>query len=216
MWRGARSPLLIFQGGGPGRAHLLRYIHFNSPGSCGAHVPCSSTLAGLLSASLLLTRAIRWARRSFRPVQRSITVAGSQSLAAGEFGLIARHLTTLGARRSDVVLGVGDDAAILDHPTSRGLRSAGMCIALAGHTREQLTQNIEESVRHLVGQLAGEGFTSAWVTLALTLPQVDDALVQTIADALHNVCMQHNLAVIGGDTTAGKASLTIFVLAAHD
>ena len=137
-------------------------------------------------------------------------------MAAGEFALIARHLTTLGARRTDVVLGVGDDAAILEHPTSRGLRSAAACIALAGHTGAQLTRSIKESVRQLVGQLAAEGFTPAWATLALTLPQVDDALVQSIADAVHDACLQHNLAVIGGDTTAGKASLTIFMLAARD
>lgn len=137
-------------------------------------------------------------------------------MATGEFALIARHLTTLGARRTDVVLGVGDDAAILEHPTSRGLRCAGTCIALTGHTGAQLTQEIEVSVRQLVEQLAAEGFTPAWVTLALTLPQVDDVLVQSIADAVHDACLQHDLAVVGGDTTAGKASLTIFVLAAHD
>lgn len=137
-------------------------------------------------------------------------------MAAGEFDLIARHLTTLGARRTDVVLGVGDDAAILEHPTSRGLRSAVTCIALAGHTGAQLTRSIDNSIRQLVGQLAGEGFIPAWVTLALTLPQVDEVLVRSIADAVHGVCLQHNLAVIGGDTTAGKASLTIFMLAAHD
>lgn len=135
---------------------------------------------------------------------------------SGEFALIARHLTTLGARRTDVVLGVGDDAAILDHPSSHGLRSAAMCISLAGHSNALVMRTINESIRHLATELSDEGFSPAWVTLALTLPQFDNVLVQSIAGALHEACLQHNLAVIGGDTTAGKASLTIFVLAAHN
>ena len=137
-------------------------------------------------------------------------------MATGEFDLIARHLTTLGARRSDVVLGVGDDAAILEHPAASELRSAATCIALTELTSERLARSIQDSVQQLVEQLTDKGCAPAWVTLALTLSQVDDGLVQSIADAIHRASLEHNLAVVGGDTTSGKPSLTIFVLGVHE
>jgi len=48
-------------------------------------------------------------------------------MALGEFELIERYLSRLGARRDDVLLGVGDDAALLRPP-------AGLELALAADT----------------------------------------------------------------------------------
>ena len=63
----------------------------------------------------------------------------------------------------------------------------------------------------LYARLRDDGFTPAWATLALTLARSDQMLVRAVATAVHEACVTRGIAVIGGDTTAGADSLTIFL-----
>ena len=92
-------------------------------------------------------------------------------MAAGEFQLIARHLSRLGADRPDVVLGPGDDAALLD-PGGRALAVAHGHSDAAGEPRAAAVACLREA---LAG-LAEAGATPAWATLALSLAPGDYVL----------------------------------------
>jgi thiamine-monophosphate kinase len=131
--------------------------------------------------------------------------------ATGEFALIARHLSALGAPRNDVSVAVGDDAAILDTAPGAECCSACACVALAHGPDQCLAQSVAATIENLVVRLQDDGFTPAWATLVLTLSRTDDALVHLLAAAVHSACTAHGIAVIGGDTTAGAGSLTIFL-----
>jgi thiamine-monophosphate kinase len=132
-------------------------------------------------------------------------------LSSSEFELIRQHLSALGANRADVRLGVGDDAALIAPTPSADLRCACMCVALCAQSAQGIGHVVESAVQQLSSVLRDAGFIPAWATLALTLARADDRLVRLVADAVHRVCLAHDIAVIGGDTTSGEASLTIFL-----
>ncbi len=130
---------------------------------------------------------------------------------SGEFALIARYLSELGAPRKDVSVAVGDDAAILDPAPGAERCSACACVALAHEPDQRLSRSVAATIENLVVRLQDGGFTPAWATLVLTLSRTDDTLVRLVAAAVHSACTAHGIAVVGGDTTAGAGSLTVFL-----
>jgi thiamine-monophosphate kinase len=136
-------------------------------------------------------------------------------MALSEFELIERYFARLGAPRDDVVLGVGDDAALLDVPVGLALAvSADTCIAgvhfprdldpcAAGH--RALAVNLSD--------LAAMGARPAWFTLCLTLPEARPEWLEPFAAGLAGLAMRHGVALIGGDVTRGPETvITIQVL----
>src|SRR5277367_5438332 len=92
-----------------------------------------------------------------------------------EFELIGRYFSRLGAARSDVVLGIGDDAALLSVPDGAELAAAVDTIVAGRHFPQD---SDARSVGHRalavnLSDLAAMGATPAWATLALTLPAAD-------------------------------------------
>ena len=131
-----------------------------------------------------------------------------------EFELIARYFRQLGALRQDVVLGVGDDAALLRVPSGCELVAAidtliegvhfppGSPPASIGH--RALAVNLSD--------LAAMGATPAWALLALTLPRPGENWLQDFARGFGALALEHGIALVGGDTTAGALSITVQVL----
>lgn len=130
---------------------------------------------------------------------------------AGEFELIKQHLSALGAPRADVELGVGDDAAVVDVAPHDEIRCTCACVMLVDRSQQRLTQAIDAVFKDLVAALKNDAFSPAWATLVLTLSQADETFIHAIATAVHTACCAEGIAVIGGDTTAGSDSLTIFL-----
>ncbi|HPY41434.1 MAG TPA: thiamine-phosphate kinase, partial [Thiolinea sp.] len=56
------------------------------------------------------------------------------------------------------------------------------------------------------------GATPRWFTLALTLPRVDQVWLTKFAQGLRELATQHQIFLIGGDTTRGPLSITIQVM----
>ncbi|WP_252390225.1 thiamine-phosphate kinase, partial [Escherichia coli] len=49
----------------------------------------------------------------------------------------------------------------------------------------------------------------AWLTLALTLPDVDEAWLESFSDSLFDLLNYYDMQLIGGDTTRGPLSMTL-------
>jgi thiamine-monophosphate kinase len=132
-------------------------------------------------------------------------------MALSEFDIIARYFTGKGPRRDDVVLGVGDDAALLAVPASRQLVVAVDTLVAGrhfpGHTGafdigwKALAVNLSD--------LAAMGATPAWATLSLTMPGVDQAWLQAFANGFFSLADPYCVALVGGDTTRGPLSVTV-------
>ena len=95
----------------------------------------------------------------------------------GEFELIARHFAVLTQRRADVVLGVGDDAALLDPPPGQELVVTVDTLALGVHFFADCPPAAlgHKALAVNLSDLAAMGAEPAWALLALTLPTADEA-----------------------------------------
>lgn len=130
-----------------------------------------------------------------------------------EFDLIALIAERAAISRNDVVVGIGDDAAVLTVP--------------AGHQLVVSTDTLIDGVHFPAGtdpasigwkalavnlsDLAAMGASPAWVSLALTVPEADEVFVTAFIDGFVALAAQHRVALIGGDTTRGALSITLTV-----
>ncbi|MEI8297579.1 MAG: thiamine-phosphate kinase [Pseudomonadota bacterium] len=132
----------------------------------------------------------------------------------GEFELIDRYFSQLGAQRADVVQGVGDDAALLAVPPGQQLVT---CVdtLVAGHHFPHDSHADDIGWRALavnLSDLAAMGATPAWAMLALTMPDVDEEWLEGFAAGFGALAMQHGVALVGGDTTRGPLSISVSLL----
>jgi thiamine-monophosphate kinase len=129
---------------------------------------------------------------------------------ASEFDLIARIHARVAAR-DDVMLGIGDDAAILAPPPGRHLVVAMDTLNAGVHfPAETAAADIGwKALAVNLSDLAAMGATPAWCTLSLSLPQSDATWIDAFLDGFLALAAQHAVALVGGDTTRGPLSVCV-------
>jgi len=127
-----------------------------------------------------------------------------------EFSLIDRIRERAGSR-SDVVLGIGDDAAVLKVPEGHHLMvSTDSLVAGVHFPADTAAADIGwKSLAVNLSDLAAMGATPAWVTLALTLPDADADWLDGFLDGFCELADEFGVALVGGDTTRGPLSITL-------
>ncbi len=129
-----------------------------------------------------------------------------------EFTLID-HIRRRAAGRGDVVLGIGDDAALLQPP-------AGMLLAVATDTLNAGVHFPGDTPPADIGwkalavnlsDLAAMGATPAWASLSLSLPAADADWLDGFLDGFLALADAHDVALVGGDTTRGPLSVSVTV-----
>lgn len=128
-----------------------------------------------------------------------------------EFGLIEQFLAHATGRGEDVVLGIGDDAAIVNLPASRQLAICTDTL-VAGRHFLSATAPADIGWKALavnLSDLAAMGAEPRWFTLALTLPEADSAWLEAFARGLGQLAAQTGTSLVGGDTTRGPLAITI-------
>lgn len=138
---------------------------------------------------------------------------GSERRAAevtAEFDLIERIRRRVGAR-SDVILGIGDDAAVLQMPPGKQLVVAMDALNAGVHfPPETAPADIGwKSLAVNLSDLAAMGARPAWCTLSLSLPQGESAWVDAFLDGFLELADRHGIALVGGDTTRGPLSVCV-------
>ncbi len=131
-------------------------------------------------------------------------------MAAAEFDLIAR-IRQRAAARGDVVLGIGDDCALLAPPPGMQLAVTMDALNIGVHFPPE-TSPADIGWKALavnLSDLAAMGARPAWGTLSLSLPQGDLAFVDGFFDGFFALAAQHGFALVGGDTTRGPLSIAI-------
>jgi len=130
-----------------------------------------------------------------------------------EFDIIARYFAARPARRPDVALGIGDDAAVLRVPPGCELVLAVDTLVSGVHFPED-TPPEDIGYKALavnLSDLAAMGAEPAWLSLALTLPEPDEAWLAGFAAGLFELADAHGMALVGGDTTRGPLSVSVQV-----
>ncbi len=130
-----------------------------------------------------------------------------------EFELIKQYFSALTPSRDDVLLGIGDDCALLQTPTGKAV-AVSIDTLVSGQHFEPNTSAYDLGHKSLavgLSDLAAMGAEPAWFTLALTLPGVDVEWLQDFSRGLAALAGEHGIQLVGGDTTSGPLTISIQV-----
>lgn len=131
-----------------------------------------------------------------------------------EFTLIRRYFMDRGARRSDVRIGVGDDAAVLRPPSGQELLLTTDTLVAGRHFPDEGFPPAALGHRTLavnLSDIAAMGGTPAWALLALTLPEVREEWIAAFADAFSGLAEHCDVALVGGNVARGPLAVTATV-----
>lgn len=134
-----------------------------------------------------------------------------------EFQLIQSYFSEPGQAmafeqaRADVVLGIGDDCAIVTPRQQANLAFSIDTLVSGVHFPHDTTPAAiaHKALTVNLSDLAAMGAEPAWFTLSLTLPDYDEAWLQQFSQSLFSLARKNNLQLIGGDTSHGPLSITI-------
>ncbi|WP_455852071.1 thiamine-phosphate kinase [Pantoea endophytica] len=132
-------------------------------------------------------------------------------MSCGEFELIARYFNRVTSSRRDVEKGIGDDCALLNVSEKQTLAiSTDTLVAGVHFLRDIHPADLGyKAVAVNLSDLAAMGADPAWLTLALTLPEIDEEWVAAFSDSLFELLDYYDMQLIGGDTTRGPLSMTL-------
>ena len=128
----------------------------------------------------------------------------------GEFDLIKRYFTPA-SYSADVLLGVGDDAAVLAVPPGYRLVMAVDTIVEGVHFPVG-TSAADIAYRALavnLSDMAAMGAQPRWFTLSLCLPDSNEQWLSEFARSLNHLAMRYGVQLVGGDTVKGPLNISI-------
>lgn len=131
-------------------------------------------------------------------------------MSLAEFALIDR-IRARSKGRDDIVLGIGDDAALLQPLAGHWLAVTADTLNSGVHfPPETLPADIGwKTLAVNLSDLAAMGAEPAWGTLALSLPEAHATWIDAFADGFFALADAHDWRLIGGDTTRGPLSLSV-------
>ncbi len=127
-----------------------------------------------------------------------------------EFDLIDHYFAKRAGQRADVILGIGDDCALLKAPTDQILAVSTDTLVAGVHFPLNTSPKAlgHKSLAVSLSDLAAMGAEPAWVLLSLTLLQADDVWLTAFADGFFALLEYYSMQLIGGNTTQGPLSIT--------
>lgn len=128
-----------------------------------------------------------------------------------EFELIRHYFKSSALQRSDVPLGIGDDCALVAPKPFHHLAVTTDTMVSGVHFDERLGP-FELGYKLMavnLSDLASMGAEPCWISLALTLPEVDQGWLEIFSLGMAALAKPYQVSLIGGDTTRGPLSLTL-------
>lgn len=129
----------------------------------------------------------------------------------GEFDLITKYFAAEKSHRDDVVVGIGDDGAVLCCPPGMQLVVAIDTLVEGIHFPvDTAPEDVGfKSLAVNLSDMAAMGAEPAWATLALTLPRPDESWVAGFSRGFFRLAQTHGVALVGGDTTRGPLTVSV-------
>ncbi len=130
-----------------------------------------------------------------------------------EFELIHHFFARAKKQRNDVLLGIGDDGALLQVPKGQSLAVTTDTLVAGIHFPDD-TSPYDIGYKSLavnLSDLAAMGAEPSWVTLSLTLPTADENWLKEFSRGFFSLINRYGLQLVGGDTTHGPLSITVQV-----
>ncbi|RJT17956.1 thiamine-phosphate kinase [Buttiauxella izardii] len=132
-------------------------------------------------------------------------------MACGEFSLIARYFDRVRSSRRDVETGIGDDCALLTVAEKQLLAISTDTLVSGIHFLPDIDPRDlgYKALAVNLSDLAAMGADPSWLTLAITLPEVDESWLEAFSDSLFEQLDYYDMQLIGGDTTRGPLAMTL-------
>lgn len=133
----------------------------------------------------------------------------------GEFELIRHYFAAAACARSggEVVLGIGDDCALLQLPPGEQLAVSTDTLVAGVHFPDGCDPFLlgQRALAVATSDLAAMAAAPIGFTLALTLPSADPLWLGEFARGLDEMALACSMRLLGGDTTCGPLCLTVTV-----
>ena len=135
----------------------------------------------------------------------------SKSQMTSEFDIIKKYFTRANVNAD---LGVGDDAALVSV-------AAGMQLAISSDMLVAGTHFFADAAPYDIGwkalavnvsDMAAMGAQSKWATLAIALPEINEAWLAEFSRGFFACASAFNVDLIGGDTTRGPLNISVTIL----
>ena len=136
-------------------------------------------------------------------------------MALGEFDLIERLLRRpQDAQRGRVVLGGGDDCALLQVQAGEHWAVSTDTLVEGRHFLSTVDPTAlgHKALAVNLSDLAACGAQPQACTLNLTLPHADETWLRGFAQGFFSLADAHGIVLAGGDTTGGPLSITVTVM----
>lgn len=127
-----------------------------------------------------------------------------------EFEVIARYFKRKHLR-TDIALSIGDDCAVTTLKPNERLAVTTDTLVCGTHFLPSISAAdlAYKTLAVNLSDLAAMGASPAWVSLALTLPNINHQWLSEFSQSLFAVLDRYHVDLIGGDTTGGPLSLTL-------
>lgn len=132
-----------------------------------------------------------------------------------EFELIERYFTR---RYPDIILGTGDDAALVEPGAGMELAiSTDMLVSGRHFFADADPQKLGHKALAInLSDMAAMGARPRWTVLSLALPdfivRAHEQWLQAFADGFYQLAQAHQVALVGGDTTGGPLNISVTIL----
>ncbi|MEZ8823444.1 thiamine-phosphate kinase [Vibrio amylolyticus] len=132
---------------------------------------------------------------------------------SGEFNLIDKYFVGRQSNRKDVLLAAGDDCALVKSPDNVSIAISTDTLVAGTHFLPDANPAwvAHKALASNISDLSAMGATPAWVSLALTMPDPDEAWLAPFCKAFFELADYFGIQLIGGDTTKGPLSITLTV-----
>lgn len=133
-----------------------------------------------------------------------------------EFALIAKYFQrevagTDTRSKNNIVLGIGDDAAIVDPPEDASIAITTDTMVYGTHFDDHVPADAvgHKLVAMNLSDLAAMGAEPTWLSLAVTCPDINEEWMSEFSRGFFELSDYYNCSLIGGDVTRGPLSFTV-------
>lgn len=131
-------------------------------------------------------------------------------MSKGEFDIIKRYFQRQQVT-DDLILGIGDDCALLEVDSGYQLAVTTDTLVSGVHFFADVDPYRlgYKSLAVNLSDLAAMGAEAKWISLAITLPSVDEGWLSEFCRGFFALADKYQVQLIGGDTTKGPLSITV-------
>lgn len=132
-------------------------------------------------------------------------------MSGGETEVIEKFFLHLGAVRTDVALGIGDDAALLrPRPDYELVQTTDTLVEQVHFLPDSPPRSLGHRALAInLSDIAAMGASPAWALLSLTLPAIDATWLGEFAAGFGSLARTHNVALVGGNLSCGPLAVTV-------